>query len=108
MNGDVIQILLIESNLATTHLIQKALSEISETQFKIKHVGRLEDGLGCLAAGASDIDMILLDLSLADEQGLNAVTLIRAVTDEVPIIVLTTPDNLWLAAEALSTGAQAY
>ncbi len=54
------------------------------------------------------IDIIILDLGLADAQGLEAVERAHAAAPRVPLVVLTGMDDERLAAQALQQGAQDY
>jgi diguanylate cyclase (GGDEF)-like protein len=53
-------------------------------------------------------DCILLDLSLPDAEGLDAVSAIQAMASEVPIVVLNGRDDEALAVQAVQEGAQDY
>jgi diguanylate cyclase len=53
-------------------------------------------------------DCILLDLTLPDAEGLNALAEIRQVAPEAPIVVLTGTDDASLAIRAAQEGAQDY
>src|SRR6202023_3990756 len=56
----------------------------------------------------SAVDIILLDLGLADAQGLQSIRRARAVAPGVPLVVLTGLDDESLATRALQEGAQDY
>jgi len=55
-----------------------------------------------------DVDVILLDLSLLDSQGVDALDAISACAKQIPIVVLTGMEDEQTAAEALQRGAQDY
>ena len=69
MIGSPIEILLVEDNPRDTRLIREMLAEVRDTQLDLVCVERLSEGLERLSAGG--IDVVLLDLSLLDSQGLN-------------------------------------
>lgn len=71
----------------------------------IEHRTRLGDVTPELAAACQ---CSLLDLSLPDASGLDAVRLLRERAPELPIIVLTGLDDVDLGVEALRNGAQDY
>src|SRR6202035_4598402 len=54
------------------------------------------------------VDIILLDLSLPDAQGLESIRRARAVAPRVPLVVLTVLDDESMASRALQEGVQDY
>ena len=58
--------------------------------------------------GAGGFDVILLDLSLPDSDGIGTLTAIRVHAPQVPVLVLTGSNNETLANSALQHGAQDY
>src|SRR6202035_4493926 len=54
------------------------------------------------------VDIILLDLSLPDAQGLESIRRARAVAPRIPLVVLTALDDESMAARALQEGVQDY
>ncbi len=101
-----IRVLLIEDNAGDTRLIREMLSEATDTPVRLACVERLSDGLERLAAGG--IDLLLLDLSLPDGQGLEVCARAHAEARHVPIVVLTGLDDEVMAARALQIGAEDY
>ncbi|MFZ2524133.1 MAG: fused response regulator/phosphatase [Candidatus Ferrigenium altingense] len=63
---------------------------------------------GIAAAQSNKPDVVLLDLSLPDSNGLDTVRAMRAVLHDVPIVILTGHDNSVLDDAALKVGAQDY
>jgi diguanylate cyclase (GGDEF)-like protein len=64
---------------------------------------------GALAEIAHNMpDLLLLDPSLPDARGLEAVHQLRAAASEVPLVLLTGHDDEELALKALQAGAQDY
>ena len=63
---------------------------------------------GIAAAQSSKPDVVLLDLSLPDSNGLDTVRAMRAALHDVPIVILTGHDNSVLDDAALKVGAQDY
>ncbi|MFN2516930.1 MAG: PAS domain S-box protein [Pyrinomonadaceae bacterium] len=103
--------LLIEDNAIDAQLIRSALAHNErfppeEFLFELESVTRLAEGLERLAH--SDIDVLLLDLYLPDSQGLETVAAVRAQSPNVPIVVMTGPDDEALAVSTLRQGAQDY
>jgi signal transduction histidine kinase len=75
-------------------------------EVRVEHVARLSDAV--LAVGATAFDLILLDLSLPDASGLDALVTLRREVDAVPVVVLTAVASEDIAADALACGAEDY
>jgi signal transduction histidine kinase len=106
-----LNILLIEDNLGDARLLSELLTEAShqeapETTFKIDHVEQLKKGIDCLKNG--EYDIILLDLSLPDSQGLSTFETIQENASSQPILVLSGLNDSGVAVEAVRKGAQDY
>ena len=106
MNSEPVKILLIEDNPGDAHLIREMLAEVRGALFDLAWVDRLSTGLERLAEGG--IDLILLDLSLPDSQGIDTFVRTHAQAPEVPIVVLSGLDDEALALNAMKEGAQDY
>jgi two-component system sensor histidine kinase/response regulator len=104
MNSEALRILLIEDNPGDVRLIREMLAEARNTHFNLEYADRLSLGLERLAAG--EVDLLLLDLSLPDSQGVDTIVKAHTLAAEVPIILLTGFDNEALAMEAMQRGAQ--
>jgi len=100
------KILLIEDSPDDTLLVREALGSANGGSFVLECVDRLLTGLGRLAEGG--IDLILLDLSLPDSQGLDTFLQVQEKVPSVPIVVLTGLDDKTLAGGAVKAGAQDY
>src|SRR5438874_1957625 len=89
----VIRVLLIEDNPADVDLIMEALDEaelgvtLGTPQVALEHVPRLADGLTRLSA--ADVDIVLLDLSLPDSQGIETFARLEQGAPGIPTIVLS-------------------
>ena len=106
MNESSIKILLIEDNLAQARLLKEILKSVTFKQFDLFHVKRLKEGLNRLQKDSFDV--ILLDLTLPDSQGLASLTSIINCAPSLPIVVLTNTNDDRLAIEAVRQGAQDY
>src|SRR4029077_6039400 len=73
---------------------------------KLEHVDRLDAALARLSC--EHFDVVLLDLSLPDEQGINTLLRTHAHAPKVPIVILTGLDDEALAVKAVRAGAQDY
>jgi PAS domain S-box-containing protein len=106
MAGEKIKILLIEDNPGDARLIKELLTAKGSAPFILEHADRLSIGLNRLAQG--DIDVILLDLSLPDSQGLDGLNKICEQTPKVPVVVLSSLNDEAVAVNAVQEGAQDY
>ncbi|MFQ5814085.1 MAG: histidine kinase dimerization/phospho-acceptor domain-containing protein, partial [Anaerolineae bacterium] len=106
MSDRPIKVLLVEDNPGDARLIREALAEAGTARFKLAHIEHLREGLQRLAEGG--IDVVLLDLSLPDGQGLDTFTRMHAAKPDIPIVVLTGLDDETLAVKAVRGGAQDY
>jgi signal transduction histidine kinase len=81
-------------------------SDAASEGITLRHCSRLEDAIDAL--DRAEVGVVLLDLNLPGSHETETVDRIRAVTDEIPIIVLTgVPENR-LGVTAVSHGAQDY
>jgi signal transduction histidine kinase len=106
MNSMPLNILLVEDNPADADLLQEILDEAEETQWSLVHVERLQEALEFLQTG--EFDVVLLDLSLPDKQGLETIAQTHATVPDLPIVVLTGLNDKTTALAALREGAQDY
>ncbi|NMG07376.1 hybrid sensor histidine kinase/response regulator [Brasilonema sp. UFV-L1] len=106
MSYSSVKILLIEDNLAEARLLQEFLKQAKSHKFNVVHVKRLGEALKELSRGIYDV--ILLDLTLPDSQGLASLTPLMSHAPRVPIVVLTNTNDDDLALEAVRRGAQDY
>lgn len=100
------KILLIEDNLAEARLLQEFLKQVKSDEFSLVHVKRLGEALQELSR--SHCDVILLDLTLPDSQGLASLAPLMSQAPSLPIVVLTNTNDDELALEAVRQGAQDY
>ncbi|MBE9207343.1 hybrid sensor histidine kinase/response regulator [Nostoc sp. LEGE 06077] len=106
MAGSLVKILLIEDNLAEARLLQEFLQQADAKEFVLVHVKRLQEGLNQLIS--DNYDIILLDLTLPDSQGLSSLPVLINCAPSLPIVVLTNTNDEELAVEAVREGAQDY
>ena len=106
MSKSSIKILLIEDDLAEARLLQEILKSFELTRFVLTHVQRLQEAINRLKQ--EQFDVILLDLTLPDSQGLASVKLLVKSCPNLPIVVLTNTNDDKLAIEAVRQGAQDY
>jgi two-component system cell cycle sensor histidine kinase/response regulator CckA len=100
------RILLVEDNLGDARLAQELLAESADFESHVTCVGRVSDAEDILLN--QPIDLVLLDLSLPDSQGLEGLRRLQSLSKYAPIIVLSGSSDKALALEALKHGAQDY
>ncbi|MBC7188383.1 MAG: response regulator [Calditrichaeota bacterium] len=100
------KVLLVEDNPGDARLVEIALSEPGPVPFRLERVGLLSAALRRLEK--EKFDVVLLDLSLPDSQGLDTVVAVRKQNPEVPVVVLTGLDDERSSVDALHMGAQDY
>ncbi|MDJ0581655.1 hybrid sensor histidine kinase/response regulator [Crocosphaera sp.] len=103
---NVIKVLLIEDNIAEARLLHEVLKGSTRQEFDLFHEKRLKNALNTL--GNQRFDIILLDLTLPDSQGLDSLLPIISQNSYIPIVVLTNMNDEELALEAVRKGAQDY
>jgi CheY-like chemotaxis protein len=101
-----ISVLLVEDNKGDALLIKRQLSRAQETQFKVHHVGWLKSALQTVELLSYDV--ILLDLSLPDCQGLDTVVEFLRVAPVLPVVVMTGNDDMDTAVKCVRYGATDY
>src|SRR6266436_3322858 len=82
-----LRVLIVEDNPGDAILVREMLRDADSVGFELVHAARLSEGIEQLL-GAS-IDCVLLDLSLPDAEGLDALTQVQAVSLDVPVIVFS-------------------
>lgn len=106
MDIPLIKVLLIEDNPGDARLLQELLVEVRSTRFELIQVERLSQGLQQLQD--QSFDVILLDLSLPDTQGLQTFVNLYNRDCNTPIVVITGLNDETLASKAVQGGAQDY
>lgn len=95
-----------EDNLAEGRFLRELLKDKLLSRLVLSHVQRLEDAFGALAEQIFDV--VLLDLTLPDSQGLSSLDRLLQDYPQLPIVVLTNTNDDDLAVEAVRHGAQDY
>jgi two-component sensor histidine kinase len=106
MTMEPLRILLVEDNPGDVRLLREMFATERPGSFEIVNLPRLGQALNFLARGG--VDIVLLDLGLPDENGLETVRRVRKLAPEVPLVVLTGRDDDAAVAEAMLEGAQDY
>ena len=106
-HADRLRVLLIEDSPGDARLLREALADASDPGgFDVTCVNRVADAVRSAATAGHDI--VLLDLSLPDAAGIDAVRRLRESLPDVPVVVLTGLADQAMAVRALATGAQDY
>ena len=105
------KILLIEDNAADARLIEEMLLEAQRDNprldvYQLEHTKDLQTGLNALESNLYQV--LLLDLSLPDSQGLDTFRTVQERHPKLPLIVLSGLDDRTLALQAVGEGAQDY
>ncbi len=101
-----VKILLIEDNLPYARLLEEFMMEVHSQEFTMVHVKRLGEALQELTQ--CNYNVILLDLTLPDSEGLLSLPPLMGQAPSIPIVVLTNTNDEELAIEAVRQGAQDY
>lgn len=100
------QILMIEDDDQDVEIVRELL-DVSHNQVTLKHSRTLSSGIKVLNESES-IDVVLLDLSLSDTQGLGTFHQVHQAFPTLPLIILSGNTDETIALEAMQEGAQDY
>ncbi len=106
MNDTPATVLLVEDDASDARLIQAALTGGDEDLFRVERVTRLSDALERLAR--EGIDVVLLDLTLPDGQGIAGFDRVLGVAPGAPVLVLCAADSEEDARRAVQRGARDF
>jgi diguanylate cyclase (GGDEF)-like protein/PAS domain S-box-containing protein len=101
-----IEILLIEDDRGYARLIIEMTKSVKGANIVVSHAPLLMEGISVLAE--KKIDLVLLDLTLPDSEGIETFLRLKGVVPEVPIVVLTGREDEGLAVTCVKQGAQDY
>ena len=107
MSPDHIRVLLVEDSPLDAALVREQLAGAAPGVSTIEHASTIGAATDMLR-GEAAFDCVLLDLSLPDAHGLEALAQISYVTPETPIVVLTGAEQESVALHAVQEGAQDY
>ena len=103
---EALRVVIVEDNPGDAGLVRLAFQESNQGPFEIVHVERLNEGL--IAIKERAFDLVLLDLSLPDSDGLDSIAWMQGELASIPIVVLTGLDDDRIAVQAVQSGAQDY
>ncbi|MEJ2143223.1 MAG: EAL domain-containing protein [Gammaproteobacteria bacterium] len=106
MAASEIKVLLVEDNPGDARLVQEMFVDVNASEFVLTHMSTLADALDVLKN--ENFDVMLLDLSLPDAHGIDAVNQVMNIVPKQAIVILSGNNDSELAIEALQYGAQDY
>ena len=101
-----LRLVLVEDNPGDARLVRELLHEATGAPPALEHFERLDEAL--LRLIAPGVSCVLLDLTLPDARGLEALIRMRKVAPDVPVVVVTGRADQALGVEAVQAGAQDY
>jgi two-component system sensor histidine kinase/response regulator len=110
MSNRRLQVLLVEDNPADARLVRLLLSEASQDDEAHGFDVRTVDRLAAARLSLADVkpDVVLLDLSLPDANGMEALQGIREATPQTPIVIMSGLADKNVALQAVKEGAEDY
>ncbi|MFQ5509473.1 MAG: putative bifunctional diguanylate cyclase/phosphodiesterase [Leptospirillia bacterium] len=102
----VIKVLLVEDHLEDALLVQSMLFLADPDRYNLSHVRSLPDAIARLKKDPCDV--VLLDLSLSEFDGLNALSRLHSSVPGIPVVVLVGHREEALGLQAVESGAQDY
>jgi diguanylate cyclase (GGDEF)-like protein len=102
------RVLLVEDNPGDARLVRESLNEGLPGQFMVQVAESLKLALETLRSSVDEVDVVLLDLSLPDSQGLETYRAVRALCPSCPILVLSGLNDESIALKAVNEGAQDF
>ncbi|AFY69950.1 multi-sensor signal transduction histidine kinase [Thalassoporum mexicanum PCC 7367] len=107
MSSTPITILLVEDSPSDALLWRRALQNLIPDG-QVEHAPTMAAAIDFLAREDINFDVVLLDLSLPDSDGLDTINAINAHAPATPVVVLTSDDSDETALRALNVGVQDY
>ncbi len=106
MDDNAIDVLLIEDDEDDIFITRHLLDESGAQNFKVSVAETLECALSTIETNPPQV--ILLDLSLPDSQGLETLSAVLSLAKEIPVILLTGVVDKALGLKAVQQGAQDF
>ena len=106
MPSEILPILLVEDNPEHVALLRQLLATPELSHFHLETVGSLAEALDWLKTGS--IELILLDLTLPDSDGLETFIRVFEAAPQTALVVLSGINDVALALETVQLGAQDY
>ena len=99
-------ILLIEDNPGDVRLVEIMLTQPTCSRFRLISSNSMADAIDTVSN--ESIDVVLLDMSLPDGEGIENITRIKSRVPSIPIVVMTGRKDDEFALAAVKAGAQDY
>ncbi len=106
MSSETFSLLLVEDNPEHVELLRQIFATPELSHFHFETVGSLAAANGRLKTGG--IDLILLDLTLPDSDGLETFIRVYETAPDTALVVLSGINDVALAIETVQLGAQDY
>ena len=106
MNDALTAVLLVEGDFTDTRRIQESLASPPDSAFRVESVTRLADALYRL--GKESFEVILLDLTLPDSQGIETFERLFQAAPNSLILILSSANNEDSARQAVQRGAHDF
>ncbi len=106
MKNKIIKILYIEDEIDHAILIGELIEEATNVNYKMTHVQQLDEAL--VELDNERYDIVMLDLSLPDKQGVESITTVNERAPDIPVVVMTSMDDESMAIKALQKGAEEF
>lgn len=103
---ETFHILLIEDSAIQANVIEQQLATSPTVTFRVTKAMTLGEGLRLFID--DHVDAVLLDLNLPDSTGLDTFGHVLAAVGKVPIVILTSTDDMTVGAKAVEDGAASY
>ena len=87
-------------------ILENVLAKAGDGPFQTEWLQRLEDAVERIGSG--EFDAVLVDLTLADSEGIATFDAVIDADTQMPIMILSATDEEPLAIEAVQRGAQGY
>ncbi len=100
-----LRILIVEDSEEHVVFLQKLLGSSREA-FELRVAGSLAEALARL--DEEPVDVVLLDLTLPDSEGLGTFTRVSKAAPDLPVVVMSGVQDVALALETVHQGAQDY
>lgn len=106
MDDKIIKVLYVEDDIDHAILIIGLIKGIKNVHYELTHVQRLDEAF--VELDNENYDIILLDLFLPDEQGVNTIARVCERAPDIPVVIISGTDDETMAIKVLQKGAEEY
>lgn len=105
-----IKLLAVEDDPSLAFVLEEALEHAATAEIDAVMVSTLEDARGALRQHTGDtaFELVLLDLSLPDSDGIDTYSAVQQQVPETPVVVLTGTDDPDLERQIRDMGAEDF